>query len=221
MPPKTPDTDRPPDDPGGLYPDPRHVFVNIPFDDRYERLYVAVIAGLCTLGLTPRSVLEIPPTKDRLDRIFRLIQACGSSIHDLSRVQLDHSAPRCPRFNMPFELGLAVSLALTTPSRHHWFVFEEQPHRLQKSLSDLNGFDPFIHGGTVEGMMHALGNAFVTVRPQPRQPTTVGPMLAVHRQLTAFAKDKLQGEEGMPSLFAAGPFARLVWAAQEFARAGS
>ncbi|MGH7302338.1 MAG: hypothetical protein ACRELZ_03545 [Candidatus Rokuibacteriota bacterium] len=44
---------------------------------------------------------------------------------------------------MPFELGLAVS-----PGRdraHEWFVFEEQRHRLKKSLSDLNGTDPHIH----------------------------------------------------------------------------
>jgi hypothetical protein len=201
----------------GVFPDPQDVFINIPFDVRCERLYVALIAGLCSFGLIPRSVLEIPPTKDRLERIFRRIQACGASIHDLSRVQLDRAAPRCPRFNMPFELGLAVALELANPGRHHWFVFEEKRHRLQKSLSDLNGFDPLIHGGTPDGMMHAITNAFVTVRPQAINPTA-SHMLRVHRSLIAFARQTLKQQEGMPTLFAAGPFRRLVTAAQEIAR---
>ena len=83
------------------------VFVNCPFDDEYESLYVALIAGLCGLGLTPRCVLEIPGgARNRLDRIFGLIHECGSSVHDLSRTT---GRRGLPRFNMPFELGLAVS----------------------------------------------------------------------------------------------------------------
>lgn len=42
------------------------VFINVPFDKQYERLYVALIAGIVALGGRPRSTLEIPPTKDRL-----------------------------------------------------------------------------------------------------------------------------------------------------------
>src|SRR4051812_39541037 len=37
---------------------------------------------------------------------------------------------------MAFELGLAI--AFSRASRHEWFVFEARPHRLTKSLSDLN-----------------------------------------------------------------------------------
>ncbi len=28
--------------------------------------------------------------------------------------------------------------------KHEWFVLEARPHRLQRSLSDLNGTDPLI-----------------------------------------------------------------------------
>jgi len=43
---------------------------------------------------------------------------------------------------------------------HHWIVLEEKPYRIQKSLSDLNGYDPYIHNGTVTGLLQALRNAF-------------------------------------------------------------
>jgi len=45
----------------------------------------------------------------RLDRIFDLIKSCRYSFHDLSRVELDVRGLASPRFNLPFELGLAVA----------------------------------------------------------------------------------------------------------------
>jgi hypothetical protein len=94
------------------------VFLNIPYDPQFERLYVAYIVGLTILGFVPRATLGIPSGARRLERIFDLIQRCRFSIHDLSRVQLDREAPRAPRFNMPFELGIAVAWAAQNASRH-------------------------------------------------------------------------------------------------------
>src|SRR5271157_2636986 len=87
-----------------------NVFLNIPYDPGFESLYLAFIAGLCGFGLIPRAVLQIPGSKRRLDRILSLIRRCKISFHDLSRVELDRNRPPTPRFNMPFELGLAVAL---------------------------------------------------------------------------------------------------------------
>ena len=98
-------------------------FLNIPYDRRYENLYLAFIAGLCAFGLTPRATIEIPSTKRRLERIIELIQGSEYSFHDLSRVQLDRNSPATPRFNMPFELGLAVDWARGAEPGHEWFVF--------------------------------------------------------------------------------------------------
>jgi hypothetical protein len=97
--------------------EPDAVFLNIPYDPQFERLYVAYIVGLTILGFVPRATLGIPSGARRLERIFDLIQRCRFSIHDLSRVQLDHKAPSTPRFNMPFELGIAVAWAAQNPSR--------------------------------------------------------------------------------------------------------
>src|SRR5580658_6015102 len=81
------------------------VFLNIPYDSGFRNLYLAYIVGLYQLGLKPRVTLGIPGGDRRLDRILDLIGSCSYSIHDLSRVQLDRTAPATPRFNMPFELG--------------------------------------------------------------------------------------------------------------------
>ena len=66
---------------------------------------------------------------------------------------------------MPFELGLAVGLE--RPTAHSWFIFETVQWRFQKSLSDLNGTDVYIHDGTVEGVFRELGSAFVRSDRQP------------------------------------------------------
>jgi hypothetical protein len=81
------------------------VFLNIPYDKKYERLFLAFIAGTSALALTPRATLEITTSVRRLERILELIRNCEYSVHDLSRIERDSAAPRVPRFNMPFELA--------------------------------------------------------------------------------------------------------------------
>lgn len=141
-------------------PDPRGVFLNIPYSRSYESLFVAYIAGVTAQGLIPRAVLEITGSEQRLDRILELVQSCRYSIHDLSHVGLDGKPPRTPRFNMPFELGLAIGLKQEDKARRNLFVFESRPYRLQKSLSDLNGTDPLIHGRKPSGVLTQLASAF-------------------------------------------------------------
>ena len=152
------------------------VFLNIPYDDAFENLLLAYIAGISAFGFTPRATLEIPFSRRRLERIKTLISASQYSIHDLSRVQLDRAAPRTPRFNMPFELGLTVGISR---ANHAWIVCETQRHRVKKSLSDLDGTDVYVHDGTVRGVLRELCNAFVRTRRQP----TVKQMLQIYRIL--------------------------------------
>ena len=53
--------------------------------------------GTGGLGCEPHCVLEIPSGgQNRLDRIYGLIEACGASVHDLSRVVLVRSAQSAP-----------------------------------------------------------------------------------------------------------------------------
>ena len=82
--------------------EPKWVFLTIPYDRAFEHLYLACITALTSLGLYPKTTLGIPGGQRRLDRILHLIASCKYSVHDLSRVQLDRTVPRTPRFNMPF-----------------------------------------------------------------------------------------------------------------------
>ena len=148
-------------------PDPKGVFLNVPYDKEFSKLYVAYIVGLIQLGLAPHLASEIPGGKRRLERIFELIQSCRYSIHDLSRVEVSPGPTAAPRFNMPLELGMTITWEMLNPDRHTWFVWESEPWRLQRSLSDLNGTDANIHRGTPEGVFSGLRNALGRDRPPP------------------------------------------------------
>lgn len=198
-------------------PEPADVFCNVPYDRQYQRLYVGLIAGLTGLGLSPRSVLEIPSAQNyRLARIFDLIKECPYSLHDLSRVTLDPHKPKCPRFNMPFEAGLAVGWAQMTPG-HKWFVLETQTFRIQKSLSDLNGYDPLIHHGTIPGLMQALMNGF----GRPQYPVRPQALLKLNDLLWITAR-RLKRDHG--TIYSRASYVKLVHAGQvaqeEFVKTG-
>lgn len=158
---------------------PGSVFLNIPYDAGFENLLLAYIAAISAFGFTPRATLEIPFGERRLNRILTLIRKSQYSIHDLSRVQLDRTAPRTPRFNMPFELGLTVAVQAMENPAHGWILCEAVRHRIKKSLSDLDGSDAYIHDGTVKGVFRELGNAFIGSKRQP----TVREMTQIYRVL--------------------------------------
>ena len=187
-----------------------YVFLNVPYDSAFENLYLAYIAGLSAFGLTPRATLEIPTSSRRLDRILNLIDRCDHSIHDLSRVQLDARAPRVPRFNMPFELGLAVARA-GRKRQQCWYVCETVPHRIKKSLSDLDGTDVRIHGGTVKGVFGALCDIFVRKTRQPTVLEMYRGYLQLRRNLSRIVR-----QAGALDSYSARVFRDLVFAAQAY-----
>lgn len=118
---------------------------------------------------------------------------------------------RVPRFNMPFELGLAVALSKKR-SRHQFAIFECVPYRLQQSLSDLNGYDPVIHYGTTVGMFEAVCDVFAEARPFP-----VGDAAGfrkVYRALDVFRRRHFPGR----TIYTRDRFFRLVVAAGEYVR---
>ena len=188
----------------------KSVFLNIPYDDRFCRLYLAYITGLVHLDLKPRATIEIPGGQNRLDKILDLIRNCRYSIHDLSRVQLDRKPPVTPRFNMPFELGLTVASAKLDSSPHDWFVFETAHRRASKSLRDLSGTDPNIHHGTVEGVMRELCNAFVRHSRQERY--SVSGMMKTYRAASLLVED-IKRKTRAQSIFEARVFYLLCSAA--------
>ena len=142
--------------------DPGSVFLNVPFDRTYEPFFVTLISSLVSLGQTPRCVLEVRERgQGRLARMYELLRSCGVSIHDLSR------AGQPARFNMPFELGLACSIALAGEA-HDILVLDAVPYRLDKTLSDYKGRDPLIYYHRLDGLVDCIADVFqVAHEPSP------------------------------------------------------
>jgi hypothetical protein len=189
-------------------------FLNIPYDPGYENHFLAYIAGVEAFGLDPRATLELTGSERRLDRIFKLINICRYSFHDLSFVKLDRNLPMTPRFNMPFELGLVVGWQNATPSGHEWFIFESSRHRLQKSLSDMNGTDPFVYGSSADGILREIRNALARhdLRPTAEQMRTIFEVLQQEMPQILIKAEA-------STVFEARPFADLVVLARQLAQA--
>lgn len=180
------------------------VFLNIPYDRRFEDLYLAYIVGLTQLGLRVNAAVGVP-NQGRLETIIGLIEESDFSIHDLSRIELSKGIPR---FNMPLELGLALYRSRVTRGRHRVYVFERKAYRAQRSTSDINVIDPKIHNGTAKGVMAGLRNIF----RQPGDVTTVPEMLISYRAVRK-RLPQLRLNAGGKSLFEASVFQDLSLAA--------
>jgi hypothetical protein len=78
---------------------------------------------------------------------------------------------------MPWELGIAMAhrhLSRRAAGRHDWLVLVPLGHQYQAFISDISGFDPGMHDGSVPGIvttvMAWLATRPDTVRtPNPRQ----------------------------------------------------
>jgi hypothetical protein len=186
-------------------------FINLPYAKRYERVYLAFIAGVSGYGLVPTAAVRDPSSRYQLDRIFELISAADYSFHDLSWMSLDRKAPRTPRLNMAFELGLAVALSRASRAKHQWFVFDTVPHRLDKALSDLGGIRPRIHDMTPESVLRGLMNALARQTHQP----TLANLVAIYADVERMARRIKRNYSN--DLFDTRPFAELAYVASEAA----
>ncbi len=122
--------------------DSHRVFLNVPYEDSYQKVFLGLLSALVCLGRKPVIVAEVPDEgKGRLPRIYDELLRSRVSIHDLGCVDVSP-----PRFNMPFELGLAWTIQRHfSRQRYEVYVLESKKYRLQETLSDWNGIDPKIH----------------------------------------------------------------------------
>ena len=188
----------------------RRVFLNVPYDGIFQPLYLAYIVGLAAFRLTPVLAISATDGTTRVDKIFNLLSGCASSIHDLSRIE-PSGEERLPRFNMPFELGMAVALAKHTPERFTWVGFDSRRHQASRTLSDLAGSDFVVHGNTPAGVLAGLCDVFVA-RGKPSVPE----LLERHGALT-LAMPELLARSGAASVYSTRMLAELVVAARNAA----
>jgi hypothetical protein len=135
-----------------------NVFVNVPFDDAYEPLFEALVFTIFACGYRVRCALEESDSGDiRLDKLVELIRESPRSIHDLSRIETGEN--ELPRFNMPFELGLALGAKrFGRRPRDRIKIMVAEPYRLPAYLSDLGGNDPDAHKNEPEKVIRIVRN---------------------------------------------------------------
>jgi hypothetical protein len=137
-----------------------------------------------------------------LDRLLAIIADCGASLHDLSWVTLDDG--KYPRFNMPFELGMAVAIARRSRRPRKFFLLERERHRLTRTLSDLGGFDQLVYGDAPDRILQLLHAHFDGPAPRPDMKAVKRVHEAVRRLLP-----KIRAQHG-GTLFSADGFRGVV-----------
>lgn len=139
----------------------RSVFVNCPFDAPYKALLDAILFTIHDCGFIARTALEVVGSAEtRLDKIVRVIRASRWSIHDISRIEVTPDSP-FPRFNMPFECGLALGLqrfGTTRDRKRDFLILSAEPHQDKRTLSDLAGQDGAYHRNEPAEAISAVRN---------------------------------------------------------------
>lgn len=139
----------------------RHVFLNVPFDNRYRKLFYALVFAVHECGLIARCALEQDNGGQiRLDKLYQIIRSSRFGIHDLSRTTLD-SGHRLPRFNMPLELGIflgAREYGDGPQRRKSCLILDRDRFRYQIFCSDIAGQDIRDHGNDIGRALTAVRN---------------------------------------------------------------
>jgi len=133
----------------------KSVFINCPFDKDFAHLFDAILFATVCCGFVPRSALESSGGEPRIDRIVRALFESRYSIHDLSRSK-GEGDEGWARFNMPFELGIAVArryMTRGTDQQHDWLVLVSSGQPYSRFISDLAGFDLSPYDGTAESVL--------------------------------------------------------------------
>ncbi len=137
----------------------KSVFLNVPFDRRYEPLLRALVFTIHDCGFVARCAREVDNSGQvRVEKIFDLIAQSKLGIHDISRTTLD-STNRLPRFNMPLELGVflgAVRFGVGRQKKKLCLVLDREPFRYQKYCSDISGQDIRAHDTRVDGLIKSV-----------------------------------------------------------------
>jgi hypothetical protein len=135
----------------------RSVFINCPFDNTYKPLFDALIFTILDCGYFARHALEdVGGREQRLEKIYRLIEQSRLSIHDVSRVELDKKN-KLPRFNMPFECGLAFgAMRFGKKSNRDALVMTGVRFQDKAAISDLAGIDPGYHDNKIDTVIASV-----------------------------------------------------------------
>jgi hypothetical protein len=166
----------------------RDVFINCPFSKDYQPLFQAIVFTTLRSGFVPRCALEVDDGSDnRFDKICRIIGECKLGVHDISKTELDPKS-RLPRFNMPLELGLflaAKKFGGSNQSRKKCLIFDREPYRYQKYMSDISGQDIHAHFSSPVDLIAELA---AWLRAETKDPKVPGGR-AINKEFKNFEKE--------------------------------
>lgn len=166
----------------------RSVFINCPFDRKYEKLFQSIIFVIHDAGLFARCARELSDSSEnRIDKIIKIISECKYGIHDISRVQLDLKS-KLPRYNMPFELGLFIGCKRFGHAQNKnksCIILDKKQYRYQKFLSDMSGCDILSHNDSSKGVIRSIRNWLQTETKYKTIPDTN----FIYRRYNKFQKD--------------------------------
>lgn len=149
------------------------IFINVPFDRSYKKLFDALVFAVHDCGFVARGAREAEDgSQIRIEKLYEIIHQCRYGIHDLSRVTLD-AANHLPRFNMPLELGIflgAKRFGGVAQSRKSCLIVERLPYRYAVYCSDIAGQDIRAHGNDVGKAVGAVRNWLRTSSGRSRLP---------------------------------------------------
>jgi len=124
------------------------VFINVPFDKKYERLFNALVFAVHDCGFIARSALEVDDSAQaRVSRILDIVEQSGYGIHDVSRAGIDRHTGLA-RFNMPLELGFflgAQRYGGAKQRRKRCLILDRERYRYRNFCSDIAGQDIRTH----------------------------------------------------------------------------
>lgn len=174
------------------------VFLNVPFDRKYNRLLEAAVFAIYDCGFVPRCAREDEDSSDvRVEKIYELISESKYGIHDISRVTLD-SKNCLPRFNMPLELGLWLGAKRFGNKNHRSkraLVLDKVNYRFQVFCSDIAGQDIRDHQNDADKIIHRIRN-WLRNSPDYKDVAFPGPEKMINRysQFRAQLRDQCKGQ---------------------------
>jgi hypothetical protein len=135
------------------------VFLNVPFDTRYEALLRAIVFTVHDCGLIARCAKEIDDGGQvRMATICTLMAESQYGIHDISRTGLDREL-RLPRFNMPLELGVFIGAQRFGTAKHKkkcCLILDRERDRYRLFCSDLSGQEIRAHHNRAEHAVRSV-----------------------------------------------------------------
>jgi hypothetical protein len=137
------------------------VFINCRFDPDWNSHFEALVFAVIACGFKVRCAREMDDAAGtRIDKLYQIIAESRFGIHDLSCVELD-PASNLPRFNMPLELGFFLAAKRyggDGQKEKRCLIFDSEPYRYQRFISDLNGMDFTPHNNDAPQMVISVRN---------------------------------------------------------------